>query len=207
MVLEIGGEERRYNVENEQCEQFWVGQKGRTFTVVAEGKRETATIAYVGEAAPEQGQRLAPAPNRPPPPPVQGYPPPTAYTAPQRPPPPAAVPLDKAVLHAKGFAGRNLSMVKIAVKAAMSLKRDYEAEYQDAMPIELFNLVVTCVMYGSSAAGVTDRLPANLDFRTLAVVKQAAPHPASPPPPPPPPPPTPEQYATPAESVDENMPF
>lgn len=38
-----------YWCENETCQQFFKGQKGRTFTVIAEGARETATLQYVGE--------------------------------------------------------------------------------------------------------------------------------------------------------------
>lgn len=56
-VLEIAGEEWNYSLENPTCGEVFEGQKGNTFTVVAEGggqgKEDTATVVYVGEAAPE----------------------------------------------------------------------------------------------------------------------------------------------------------
>lgn len=81
VVLEIDGHERLYSAENEDCADFFDGQKGRTFTIVAEGggkdKEETATITYVGESAPdpdEHDQEPAKAKSRPPKAPVAGKP-------------------------------------------------------------------------------------------------------------------------------------
>lgn len=53
VALKIGDEDKIYTVENESCGAFFDGQKGRTFTLVAEGSREQATLTYVGEAAPQ----------------------------------------------------------------------------------------------------------------------------------------------------------
>lgn len=57
VVLEIGGEDFNYSAENPACAAFFEGQKGRTFTIVADGggkgQEDTATITYVGEAADE----------------------------------------------------------------------------------------------------------------------------------------------------------
>jgi hypothetical protein len=83
--LTVGTDKVGYWAENEACKSFFDGQKGRTFTIIAEGSRDSATITYVGEQAPPSGA-LPPAPavNRPPPPP--------ATHAPTTPPPQAAAP-------------------------------------------------------------------------------------------------------------------
>jgi len=65
-VLEISGEEWGYNLENPTCGEVFEGQKGNTFTIVADGggkgKEDTATVTYVGEAAGEEAPaRPAPA--------------------------------------------------------------------------------------------------------------------------------------------------
>lgn len=51
--LIIEGEERLYTTENDECAEFFTDQKGRSFTIVAEGSREDAVITYVGEAPAE----------------------------------------------------------------------------------------------------------------------------------------------------------
>ena len=72
VALKIGNEDKIYTVENESCGEFFQGQKGRTFTLVAEGSREQATLTYVGEAAPQaqpQRQYARPKPHTSVPPP------------------------------------------------------------------------------------------------------------------------------------------
>jgi chorismate mutase len=66
--LTVGTDKVGYWAENEACKSFFDGQKGRTFTIIAEGSRDSATITYVGEQAPPSGALPpAPAANRPPP--------------------------------------------------------------------------------------------------------------------------------------------
>lgn len=66
--LTVGTDKVGYWAENEACKSFFDGQKGRTFTIIAEGSRDSATITYVGEQAPASGTLPpAPAANRPPP--------------------------------------------------------------------------------------------------------------------------------------------
>lgn len=73
VILSIDGEDYSYNTENDECAEFFEGQKGRTFTIIAEGRDTDAVITYVGESAPdpdsqsdapEEGNRRAG--NRPP---------------------------------------------------------------------------------------------------------------------------------------------
>jgi hypothetical protein len=61
VVLEIDGEEHTYNTENEDCASFFNGTKGRTFTIVAEGREGDAIITYVGESAEAPEPAKAPA--------------------------------------------------------------------------------------------------------------------------------------------------
>lgn len=82
VILEIDGQDFNYSSENPDCAAFFVGQKGRTFTIIADGggkgQEDTATITYVGEAA-DEGQPPAKPVARPssPPPARKGLPPQT----------------------------------------------------------------------------------------------------------------------------------
>ena len=57
VILNIAGESWNYSLENPTCGDVFEGQKGNTFTIVAEGggkgKEDSATVTYVGEAAAE----------------------------------------------------------------------------------------------------------------------------------------------------------
>lgn len=72
VVLEIAGEEWNYSLENPNCGEAFEGQKGSTFTVVADGggkgKEDSATVTCVGEAgveeAPERPAPAAPGPRK-----------------------------------------------------------------------------------------------------------------------------------------------
>jgi hypothetical protein len=66
LVLTIDGEDYNYTVENPDCAAFFEGQRGRVFTLVAEGSRENATLTYVGEAAPDPDADTEYAPAKPP---------------------------------------------------------------------------------------------------------------------------------------------
>lgn len=48
VVVAFNGEERTLNLENENCEGAFRGMNGRTITVIAEGRAETATIQGLG---------------------------------------------------------------------------------------------------------------------------------------------------------------
>lgn len=98
VILIIGGEERTYNTENPGCADFFRGQKGRTFTVVAEGREADAILTYVGEAMPDntpaQAANSQQPPARPATPPQgqqaptrQSVPPPASGPTPGTPPP------------------------------------------------------------------------------------------------------------------------
>jgi len=69
VCLRIGTEDFNYSLENPTCGDVFEGQKGNTFTIIADGggkgKEDTATVTYVGEAA-DDGDTApaAPAPAR-----------------------------------------------------------------------------------------------------------------------------------------------
>ena len=69
VVLEIASEEWNYSLENPTCGKCFEGQKGNTFTVIADGggkgKEDTATVTYVGEAAGDDGDVAPTAPTAP----------------------------------------------------------------------------------------------------------------------------------------------
>lgn len=68
VILEISGEEWNYSLENPTCGDVFEGQKGNTFTVVADGggrgKEDSATVTYVGEAVGEDGDTAPASPAR-----------------------------------------------------------------------------------------------------------------------------------------------
>lgn len=62
VVLVVDGEEKNYNCENDNCADFFDGQKGASFVLLAEGSREEAVLTYVGDAEPmEAAAQRAPA--------------------------------------------------------------------------------------------------------------------------------------------------
>jgi len=76
VMLTINGEDFNYSTENATCADFFRGQKGRTFTVQAEGggkgSEDSAVIVYLGEPGTEIEQPAAPpAAAKPPTPPPQ----------------------------------------------------------------------------------------------------------------------------------------
>jgi len=68
VILNIAGESWNYSLENPTCGDVFEGQKGNTFTVIADGggkgKEDSATVTYVGEAA-DDGDVAPAAPARP----------------------------------------------------------------------------------------------------------------------------------------------
>lgn len=62
VVLEIAGEERNYSFDTPECATPFEGQKGQTFTIVAEGsgKDGSATVTYVGEGGGAPQRKAAP---------------------------------------------------------------------------------------------------------------------------------------------------
>jgi hypothetical protein len=186
--LQVQGRERHLHPENEACLEFWRDQNGRTFTVVAEGSREEAQFVYVGEAvADQEAAPAAPTPPKAPPsarPPAK--PPAGPKSAPQpkgaaipprssaaspstRPPLRPAVSRDAGIDAAKRFVARNLSLAKIALKAATALKLEFETLHTVPMPDALFVSIYASLLYGANSAGIVDNLPVNLDLATLRV--------------------------------------
>lgn len=172
VVLIIDGEERTYNTENAECAAFFDGQKGRTFTLVAEGSRENATLTYVGEAmpapAPEAAKPPVKAPSRPGKPAT-----PPAAPATQR---PAAAAAPDGLKAGKLFIARNESLAKVALQRLRVLNAAFNEAEGVPMPQELLAAVYNTLVFGATAAGIPLHMPANLDFATLQVpqAKEAA---------------------------------
>ena len=155
VTLNINGEDRYYNPENQACLDFWLGQKGRTFTIIAlgggKGKEDTAGIHYVGEAGETVGQQPAPkAPAGPAPRPQAASPAPGGPAAPRGPVPhenrpqgqpsagnaPSSKPAQAAAKPPAGPAQGNGQRVGMALNKAI----DYMiAEAQPWNPTEITN--------------------------------------------------------------------
>lgn len=217
--LLINGVIRNYNCENPACEAFWNGQVGQTFTIVAEGSREQATINYVGRAADAPPPTQPPPRSNPPPPPQQQYtpppqqhhqqpqaaPPPHAFTPPPQPAQPTRA---QALDNAKRFVARNGTLAKVALRQAAELVQCWNANYGETigpMPEGLVCSIYTSLLYGASNHGICDNLPMNVEFPTL-VLPQPRTQQAPPPPQQAPPQQAPAVPTQPAEPED-NVPF
>ncbi len=180
VTLIVNGVERYYHPENDACLQFWDGQKGKTFTVIAEGTHEEATITYVGEpagaAAPaqqptQQNNRAA-----------KSTTPATRQTAAH----PSHEESDRALTGAKLFVARRASLMKITLKATHALAAEWQKVHNEGMPLELFQSVNASFFIDASRAFMADKLPVNVNYSDLTPVrKEGAPAAAQPPPPPP----------------------
>ncbi len=94
---------------------------------------------------------------------------------------------DKGVNDAKRFVGRNESFVKIALTRYLSVQREFGAKI--GIPANYVfgdhfgTAVLNALMFGGSSAGITDQLPAAIDFETLKpIVKEASQQPKPEPP-------------------------
>lgn len=213
VFLEVNGEERTYTMENPTCSEFFREQKGRVFTLVAEGSREQAVLTYVGEAA-STPPPSTPPPRRqtaPPPAPVQQAAPPPVTRPPSGPPPvaarqstpPPSVPEDRALKQARIYIARRVSLMKITMKATSYLGSELKAMGLDIMDPEMFNSINATLFISAERAGMASFLPQRINSSTLepeaggtraaAPVQQA-----------PPQEPEPEQEPPPEE---ENRPF
>jgi hypothetical protein len=205
-TLDIGGTQRNYNIENEACGAVFDGKVGQTFTVIAEGSRDDATVVNVGES----GQNLQqPAARQAPPvqqqatrPPVNNPPHQQAPTQRQAPPAGQSV---QALKELKIFIGQNSTVIRVALKASALVKKAWDEHYGPTlgeMPESLFVAVFTSHMYGVSNQGKSQFVPANIDLATLQPI-QSVPRPQAPPPVQQAPTPTAAQYAEPAEPEGE----
>jgi hypothetical protein len=150
VVLDIGGEEHTYNTENDECASFFDGTKGRTFTIVAEGREGDAIITYVGESAeaPEpakapakQAPKSAPArpvtpPARPVVKPSQPAPPQPEQEAPEpSEPPKAQAPVSRAhdyvddLINARRFLARRGNGLRLAANESLRVIEGFCKEH------------------------------------------------------------------------------
>jgi len=151
-VVVINGFERYIHFENHQCTEFWRNRKDQILTVVAEGHKEEAKFTEVGTRgsrikAPEQSQERRE----------------TKPAAKEK----LVVPSESSLPEAKRYVAKNLVLAKIALKAAMKAKAEFEEFHQDQMPNELLVSVYTSLLFGASAAGVALNLPKTISYSTL----------------------------------------
>ena len=154
----INGEEFGYSFDSPACQKFFTGQKGRSFMIKAEGRDADATITYLGEPGSQKFAAPAPPPDAQPPqvydsnppgrpggpplppektPPCQPTPAPAANVPPA--PPGSKMDLNTALLESKRFAGRRAGLLKIAAKAMLNFKAEW-----DALPeVQAHNLQMT----------------------------------------------------------------
>jgi hypothetical protein len=201
--LVINGEEFGYSFDSPACQQFFTGQKGRSFMIQAEGRDADAKIIYLGEPG---SQKLAapvtlppaaqpppvnqpPAQHAPPPPPPQqrqAAPAATPPTAGSPPPPPGAnMSNEEALKQTKVFIARRASLLKVAIVAVHSLDMEFQKLAGRKMSDDEFFwntrlLYMSAESQGISIrAGFADRMPTNIDLETLQIVKAAHQPPAA----------------------------
>ena len=196
--LVINGEEFGYSFDSPACQQFFTGQKGRSFMIQAEGRDADAKIIYLGEPG---SQKLAapatppPATQPPPPanqPPAQQAPPaaPPRQAAPPAagsppPPPGATMTNEEALKQTKVFVARRASLLKVALTAVHHLSLEFQRVTGRKMSDDEFFwntrlLYMSAESQGISIrAGFADRMPTNIDLETLQIVKAAPQPPAA----------------------------
>lgn len=202
--LKIDGEERNYSTENDECAAFFDGQKGRTFTIVAEGREDDATITYVGEsAAPVEDAQEAPeapparrpsrAPARPPArrqsaPPAKGEgtppppppAPPSAPSAPARPPaakPPVETP-EQRVQRARQHANKVANVWLIAYAAGNFARQQVREQFQQELSETQFQACVSTIAVQLEKDGFHHQMPVGvLNIAPKAQPAEPAPQP------------------------------
>lgn len=128
------GTQRSYWCENEACKEFFKGQKGAAFSLVAAGRDEDAVLTYVGQAAATLPAKTAnPPPKQPNAPPPQNQHqnnPPAAESVPagQAPPPKPAETAEQAVKRAEFHIGRNRALGMIVLRAVYATVHEVESE-------------------------------------------------------------------------------
>ena len=193
--LQINGEEFGYSFDSPACQQFFTGQKGRSFMIQAEGRDADAKIIYLGEPG---SQKLAapvtppppvnqpPAQHAPPPPPSQAAPAATPQPAGSPPPPPGSTMTnEEALKQTKVFIARRASLLKVAITAVHKLDLEFKALTGRKMSDDEF-FWNTRLLYMSAESqglairgGFADRMPTNIDLETLQIVKAAQQPPAA----------------------------
>jgi len=188
--LQINGEEFGYSFDSPACQQFFTGQKGRSFMIQAEGRDADAKIVYLGEPG---SQKLA-APATPPPaaqPPPQNVPPPVNQPPPRQaappatpppaagsppPPPGATMTNEEALKQTKVFVAGRASLLKGAIVAVQSLDLVFQKLSGGKMSDDEF-FWNTRLLYMSAESqglsirgGFADRMPTNIDLETLQII-------------------------------------
>lgn len=163
--LEIGGIKRYYNPENQRCQDFFVGRKGQTLSIVAEETREDATITAVGAPAstlpPKQPPKPAPAA---PPPAHQSSgstssapaPAPAPATATKRTPEQQHAEEQKALNHAKRFLARNATLARLALKKLSDINGEFTDAFGVPMPEALLASVYGTLLHGAAKQDIPD---------------------------------------------------
>lgn len=199
VVLEIAGEERLYNAENVDCAEFFRGNAGRTFAILAEGTKDDATIGYVGEAAtepePEEqppARSTAKAPARPPvrgkgPPPSAAGPPARQNAPAQAPARPAAAAPQQAAKPAQGapqetpeqklgrsrsYAARLATAYGVAYAAARFAREQVRVKYGEEIDQVSFSGVVMNFLIQMERDGFVNGLPVRVEEPAAAPAQQ-----------------------------------
>ncbi len=153
VALAIDGQVWLYSCDNEGCAEFFRGHKGKTFTVVAEGKAATARLTYVGE-------------------PGQETPPPVVAAQPKAADPRKLVPGGtkqelESLVALKAFVQRNATVAKVALKAFKNVCADYQAVNGMPVPPDIQGALYGTLLYGCNGQVKIHDLPRWCDPDTL----------------------------------------
>jgi len=184
VILEIDGAERIYNTENDECADFFRDQKGRTFTLVAEGREADAILTYVGEGVAEEAEPRKPAKSaatKPPPKsnrppreaprgaqrpqerseaPEQGKStPPAANRQEQRPPAPSPETPEQKLAKAKAHANRVANCYLIAFTAADYARTQVKEQLHQDLTAEQFQGCIAMIAIQLSKDGFQHAVP------------------------------------------------
>ena len=188
LELLIGNNLRQYSTENNECADFFQGQKGRSFTIVAEGSREQAIITYVGEAAPDPEPEQQPArqpakakSNRPPaqppasgsnqtanrPPPQQAPPPEQtngqhAEAAARTPAPRQVETPEEKIRRAKEHANKVANVWLIAFRAGLYAREQIRSQLNQELGEQQFQACVSTIAVQLEKDGFHHQMPVGI---------------------------------------------
>lgn len=177
-VLEVAGEERYYVFENEACQEFFRGHTGRTFVIQADGARDKASIAYIGDQDTEPEPDPEPEPKRepakkpappapkgkaPPPPKPQSPPPrqqerPPAQQEPRNKVPEQLTPEQK-LLRVRCHAARVVNAFMVAYAAATHAAEEVASQFGKPLSESQFQALTSTILIQLEKDGMHHMMP------------------------------------------------
>ena len=161
--LTIDDEKICYWCENEDCAKAFKGEKGNTFMIVAEGRKEEATIIYVGKKGGGKGKESEPEDDDPEPEEKPKGKKPFGKQREEKEEEPERKPEGKdytnAVAHAKTVLARSCNLMNLCLDAAVFIANTFEDKYAVKLSEEQFRAIASTLFIKCDRAELAETLP------------------------------------------------